>query len=246
MVTLVPMGYGVTDENGVAKLDHDMDGNTLTHSYTGVGAGRIDLLASIDDPDNVSYSGEGTLVSEIYGVLDCIKYDKGTSNVHNDIWDRTEIVRGDNYTTLQSTNGARTFNFMSLTDSSNLKIKFKLWNTDFSNIWFGWSFTSSSQQTNTISGFYGISASGLVDITITGNDVTVKLDNVTVKTFTFNKQLSEQYQIIQELLGFLFICSKKSDAIKKLVMILYAITCLIQMKMYLQKYRAWILKKLKK
>jgi hypothetical protein len=59
MVTYVPIGYGVTDENGIAKLDHDMNGNELSHSYTGVGAGEIDVVASLDeDIDESSVQSE--------------------------------------------------------------------------------------------------------------------------------------------------------------------------------------------
>ena len=46
------LGYGVTDENGIAKLDHDANGDSISHSYTGTGAGKIDVVpkASISLP----------------------------------------------------------------------------------------------------------------------------------------------------------------------------------------------------
>ena len=81
MVFYKYIGYGVTDENGVAKLDHDAEGNPLTHSYTGTGAGEVDVVASLDNPVL-----EGSIVSEIYEIKDCIIADKGTSSDHNDFW----------------------------------------------------------------------------------------------------------------------------------------------------------------
>ena len=61
-----------------------------------------------------------------------------------------------------------------------------------------------------------------------------------------NKQSFERYQTMLELLGFLFICSKKSGVIKKLVAILYVITFLMQTMKQFQKSRDWIQKNLKK
>lgn len=75
------LGYGVTDSNGVAKLDHDAEGQELQHSYTGVGAGEVDVLASLDNPIE-----SGSIVSEPYEVLDTIFYDDGMENTHNTNW----------------------------------------------------------------------------------------------------------------------------------------------------------------
>ena len=47
-------GYGITNENGVAHLDHDANGDPINHSYTGVGAGEIDFVASLDDLSDVT------------------------------------------------------------------------------------------------------------------------------------------------------------------------------------------------
>ena len=76
------LGYGVTDSNGVAHLkknakDQDIDG------YTGVGAGEIDIIASLDNP-----IVDGSIVSVPCNVLDCYKYDEGllAEGHHNDIW----------------------------------------------------------------------------------------------------------------------------------------------------------------
>lgn len=75
MVNYIYKGYGVTDSNGIAHLDHDASGNPLTHSYTGVGAGEIDVVASLDNP-----IVDGSIVSETLSVLDCIKYDDMETN----------------------------------------------------------------------------------------------------------------------------------------------------------------------
>ena len=69
------LGYGVTDSNGVAKLDHDAEGQELQHSYTGVGAGEVDVLASLDNPVS-----SGSIVSEIYSVLDGLYFEDGASD----------------------------------------------------------------------------------------------------------------------------------------------------------------------
>ena len=65
------LGYGVTDSNGVAHLDHDATGEPISHSYTGVGAGEIDVVASLDNP-----VVEGSIVSGTLPVLDYLWYDK--------------------------------------------------------------------------------------------------------------------------------------------------------------------------
>ena len=75
MVNYIYKGYGVTDSNGVAHLDHDASGNPINHSYTGVGAGEIDVVASLDNPVS-----SGSIVSETYSVLDTLYYDPTTSD----------------------------------------------------------------------------------------------------------------------------------------------------------------------
>ena len=68
------LGYGYTNAQGVAKLEYDSEGNALTHSYTGVGAGKIDIVAE-----------SGTLQSETYNLLDCLFYDDGVTDTAS--WD---------------------------------------------------------------------------------------------------------------------------------------------------------------
>jgi hypothetical protein len=75
------LGYGVTDSNGKAKLEYDAQGNPLTHSYTGTGAGEVDIVASLD-----SEITDGSLVSETYSVLDCSYFDSGTTGTVYSGW----------------------------------------------------------------------------------------------------------------------------------------------------------------
>ena len=82
-VNYVYLGYGTTDENGECKLDHDANGDSISHSYTGTGAGKIDVVASLDSPSSIS---DSSLVSETYEVLDCIFYDTGIDGTRNTDW----------------------------------------------------------------------------------------------------------------------------------------------------------------
>lgn len=74
------LGHGITNAQGIATLDHDpIDGEPMAHSYTGVGAGKVDIVAK-----------NGSLVSEPYALWDVIKYDVGTIANHTDIWTGNE------------------------------------------------------------------------------------------------------------------------------------------------------------
>ena len=99
MTTYKYLGYGVTDKNGVAHLDHDANGDPLTHSYTGVGDGEVDVLASLDKPIT-----DGSIVSGTLPVFDCYRHDDGTISSHNDIWTgiiNTDLTREAEYTTIK-------------------------------------------------------------------------------------------------------------------------------------------------
>ena len=97
------LGWGITNENGVAHLDHDANGDAIEHSYTGVGAGEIDVVASLDNPMT-----SGSIVSETLPVLDCYKYDEGlqAEGHHNEIWStsNTDVTRESDYTTIKEKN----------------------------------------------------------------------------------------------------------------------------------------------
>ena len=72
--TYTPIGYGITDENGKAKLEYDAQGNQLSHSYTGTGAGEVDIVASLD-----SSITDSSLVSETYSIDDCYWIETGST-----------------------------------------------------------------------------------------------------------------------------------------------------------------------
>ena len=93
------LGYGETDESGVAHLEYDADGEPLDPvGYTGVGAGKIDFIASLDNPIE-----SGSIVSETYTTIDAMFLDRATSSDHNDIWsDANSILNRDtDYSYLQ-------------------------------------------------------------------------------------------------------------------------------------------------
>lgn len=79
MTNYTYLGWGTTDSNGVAKLDHDANDDPLSHSYTGSGVGEVDVVASLDKP-----IVSGSVVSQPYTVYDCTKIDRATSTDHND------------------------------------------------------------------------------------------------------------------------------------------------------------------
>jgi len=83
------LGYGITDENGIAKLDHDAQGNPIDHSYTGTGAGELDIIASLDDSTKIS---ESSIQSGTYATLDCIQYDSGITGSVNQNWKNTSAL----------------------------------------------------------------------------------------------------------------------------------------------------------
>ncbi len=86
------LGSGTTDSNGVAKLDHDANGDPISHSYTGVGAGEIDVVASLDNP-----IASGSVVSQPYNVWDTNFGDGGvTGNTNGGFYytqDQTVVSR---------------------------------------------------------------------------------------------------------------------------------------------------------
>lgn len=77
------LGYGKTNEQGIATLDHDAQGNPITHSYTGTGAGELDIIASLDDNTHIS---DRSIQSGTYRTLDCIQYDSCTTGTVNSNW----------------------------------------------------------------------------------------------------------------------------------------------------------------
>ena len=91
------IGYGYTNSNGVATLDYDASGTSISPSgYTGVGAGAINIQAELHD--------DSTVVSEPYTVLDCIKWDTGIDGTATNIYLEnitSTVTRGSEYSTLK-------------------------------------------------------------------------------------------------------------------------------------------------
>ena len=71
------IGYGYTNNKGIATLDYDADGNPLqTSGYTGTGAGDIDFIAQYHD-------GTSEFVSGTLNVWDTMIYYNGDNSVWN-------------------------------------------------------------------------------------------------------------------------------------------------------------------
>lgn len=64
------LGYGTTDSNGVAH-----------YTYTGTGAGEVDVIASLDNPIS-----EGSIVSETYSIQDLLAYDTGIDGTETNLY----------------------------------------------------------------------------------------------------------------------------------------------------------------
>ena len=82
------LGYGITNEQGIATLDHDANGDPITHSYTGTGAGELDIIASLDDSSKIS---DSSIQSEICEVGDYFVYDKAITNEKSPYWNANGV-----------------------------------------------------------------------------------------------------------------------------------------------------------
>lgn len=112
------LGYGVTNENGVAHLDHNADGKPINHSYTGVGAGEVDVVASLDNPVS-----SGSIVSETYEVLDCIWYDPLTETPLKNKWYSTNLnLNTDSDGTLLTNNSSNNLYFKPYPSNADLML----------------------------------------------------------------------------------------------------------------------------
>ena len=101
MVNYRYLGYGITNDKGIAKLEFDENGDSITHSYAGTGAGKFDIVASLDDSSHIS---ESSIQSETYEVLDCYKADTGMTD-YSDIWTTANatLSRDGDYSTIKET-----------------------------------------------------------------------------------------------------------------------------------------------
>ena len=104
MANYIYLGYGVTDNNGKAKLEYDAQGNSLTHSYTGTGAGEVDIVASLDNTiTNTSP------ISEAYSIIDGTFKDIAITGEKNTNWTNpgsaVNVETDEIGTTLSNTSG---------------------------------------------------------------------------------------------------------------------------------------------
>jgi hypothetical protein len=178
-VIYTPIGYGITDENGECTLDHNMDGESLSHSYTGTGAGKIDIVASLDP--NVSSSGEGTVSQEIY-VIDAIYKDTGIDGTASDIWYNQQNAvntRGAEYSEISENGGTAILRLKTTNsiDKTNICVEFDVWQDGSATNNF-MSFVNTSM--GTYSGTYSLSQLNLQ--TETWNHIKLVVDSSGVVT----------------------------------------------------------------
>ena len=114
------LGYGTTDSNGIATLDHDANGNPITHSYTGTGAGKINVVASLDNEIDIS---ESSILSEIYEITDCLFYDDAVTGRVNSDWvnsiNRLTITVDDEGTLLEAPSDLNGYYISNLPNTSS-------------------------------------------------------------------------------------------------------------------------------
>lgn len=111
------LGYGITDSNGKAKLEYDAQGNQLSHSYTGTGAGEVDIVASLD-----SSITDSSLVSETFVITDCVFRDGGVTGDSNytQFYGYTNFnPQVSNEGTLLTNSVASTYNYYANIDSTS-------------------------------------------------------------------------------------------------------------------------------
>ena len=97
-VTYIYKGYGITDENGKAHLEYDSSGNPLTHSYTGTGAGEIDIVASLDQTIT-----DSSIISNTYTIEDCYFIEQGSSTTGYTISGGTLTITDGEFTLTKGT-----------------------------------------------------------------------------------------------------------------------------------------------
>ena len=103
-MTLRYIGKGITDENGIAKLTEDAEGNPC-EGYTGTGAGIVNIFAECH-----------SIQSEIYSLLDAIFIDYGVTGKKNSNWtnynNRLTVVTDETGTTLTGYESANGYYFV--------------------------------------------------------------------------------------------------------------------------------------
>ena len=99
------LGYGITNDKGIAKLEFDENGDPITHSYTGTGAGELDIIASLDDSSKIS---DSSIQSETYSLWDTLFHLECTSETNNWNYNDARVSasfdeNGGHFTGLEST-----------------------------------------------------------------------------------------------------------------------------------------------
>ena len=178
------IGYGVTDSNGVAHLDHDPQGNPI-NGYTGTGAGEVDVIASTDNPITGS-----SIVSEIYGVFDTRWYDKaldGSGN-HNDNYDSIDnLSRASDGTTFNMPSAWTTVrpkinNSTNISISDDLCVEFDILALDNQGGQIRFTIYDGNNRITVLS------ATGHYKAVIT-DDIKIYKDNTLINTLELNKSL---------------------------------------------------------
>ena len=181
------LGYGTTDSNGVAH-----------YTYTGTGAGEVDVIASLDNP-----IGQGSIVSEPSSVLDTIFYDKGLSGTgnHNDNWFNQDtgfdVVRGDEYTTIsRKATGYKRFapKITSLSQypfSIGTCIEFTL-----GTVTGNWNFTIPKTSENLSNLDFGLINHGnsIIKITVGETNITIEKDGTVIDTKPTSNYIDNDFQ----------------------------------------------------
>lgn len=153
MATYRFCGHGITNNNGIATLDYDANGNPLQNSgLVGTGVGELDIVASLDDPNSIS---DSSLQSETYSIIDATFVDNGVSTDHNDTgWNKTNLPD-----TLDRTDGTKieqvdtstgAFYYRSQSTTDNICIEFDAYLTTN-----GVAFFSFRQNSTNVKAIYG-------------------------------------------------------------------------------------------
>ena len=103
------IGTGTTNAQGIARCNNN---------YVGTGKGEVDIVASTDNP-----IVQGSLQSETYSILDCIKYDTGIQGSATNIYtNATYLNRTLEYTNITDNSSNTTFIYVEI--SGDVAIEF--------------------------------------------------------------------------------------------------------------------------
>lgn len=120
-----------TDKNGIATIP-----------YVGTGKGMMTVEANY-------YKDGGIFLQETYEILDAVKYDKGTTSDHNDIWSDNvdSLTRTSEYSILKETSTSNVVLGITI-PSSNMRIEFDVYQPDGATSDFFYQFNQSGVYKN--------------------------------------------------------------------------------------------------